>query len=72
MLYIQTCLTLIIIYLTKTAVLLLNPEADTEKYKPETVSRLINAAEFDIVNSEVIIYSKKNAVCSKRWRSIFL
>lgn len=45
--------------LDKDGGIIVKSEADTEKYKPETVSRLINAAEFDIVNSEVIIYSKK-------------
>lgn len=45
--------------LDKDGNIIVKSEADDEKYKPETVSRLVNAAEFDIVNSEVIIYSKK-------------
>lgn len=45
--------------LDKNGKIIIKAEAIPDKYKPETVSRLINASEFSIVNSEVIIYSKK-------------
>lgn len=45
--------------LDKNGSIIVKSEAYPNKYKPETVSRLVNAAEFNIVNSELIIYSKK-------------